>query len=57
MSLGSHLHTGLQFGDTSYTKSDYQRVSEEFAHTYNHTYAHTYNHTYNHCFQTVKCQW
>jgi hypothetical protein len=31
------LHTRQQFGDTSYTKSDYQQVSEEFTHTNGHT--------------------
>jgi hypothetical protein len=31
------LHTRQQFGDTSYTKPDYQQVSEEFTHTNGHT--------------------
>ena len=42
------LHTRQQFGDTSYTKPDYQQLSEEFARTSGSTSAHTNGRTNAH---------
>ena len=37
----ARIQARLHFGDTSYTKPDYQQVSEELAHTNTHTNTHT----------------
>ena len=50
----ARIQARLHFGDTSYTKPDYQQVSEELAHTNTHTNTHTKWRT-NH-FQNVSRQ-